>query len=71
MEGNMKAQIKKFKGLSKKEKESIKIKNYPYLVVFNSQRCDLKLPKEKEQRLKEIIEEIKILSKELEGLFKR
>lgn len=45
-------------------------KKYKWLTIFNSTRCDLKISKQKEKRLREIIKEIKELSKEMENLFK-
>ncbi len=49
----------------------IKVKKYGYLTILNSTRCDLKIPKRKEIRLRAIIKEIKKLNKEIEELFKK
>ena len=56
----------------KKDKiKKINVKKYPYLIVFNSTRCDLKISKRNEIRLREIGKEIIKLYKEQEELFKK
>jgi len=51
--------------------KKIEVKKYPFLTILNSTRCDLKISKEKELRLKQIRKEIMKLYKEMEDLFKK
>ena len=48
----------------------IKVKKYKTISVWNSTRCDLKMSKQKELRLRQIVKEIIKLKKEMEDLFK-
>jgi len=47
-----------------------KFVKYPFLVIFNSSRCEFKISKHKEKRLKEIIIDIRLLEKEMQNIFK-
>ena len=49
----------------------IDVKKYPYLLLLSSTRCDLKLPKRKELRLKQIRKEMVKLEREQQNLFKK
>lgn len=44
-------------------------KKYKVLAIFQATRCDVKLSKDKEKRLRQIIKEINKLDKEMNDLF--
>lgn len=56
--------------LSKKI-DKIEVKTYKTITVFNSTRAELKLPKWKELRLRQIVKEIIQLNQKMEDLFKK
>jgi len=53
----------------KEENNKINIKKYGIMLVFKATRCDLKISKRKEIRLKEINKEIIKLKEEQDNLF--